>query len=394
MLYYVRVKWCFSDTLQTTSCETQWLLKIQLTTIADQCQLSQYINKLYIYQKAVTRFLHKMRRKGIHSDTRRSLSEKNRSLMLWLVQDESVNGWETLKGREIGQDSSQRTLSEFETVFSSNYPALKRLILTLSSAELRAVFSSAQLQSMKNMIDRLLNSIRCLELSTNNILRLIQNGYTVLLLERDVEQFAEMMRNLYDSWIKPGMELYLWGDIDIDSWLLQLIFWAWKPEEQQSETLPLWQKIAHIDTDQFEKITEVLKPQAACRFQLMRLDDGRAISVKHSEVKINMCETDTFCLYISECSKTDHIMQMKMWESDKFFSISLNIKMCMLDFNQFPLKPEVCEEWGIEHPHFWSDRLILHCNFHMTYQSADFFAEFESDFKWKWMKNSDHEVIS
>ena len=232
--------------------------------------------------------------------------------------------------------SPGQTSSWFKTVFLNNYTALRNLILLLSPAELRALFTLVKLQSMKNVIDRLLSLIRCLGPFVNEISRLLQEGYQVLLLGKDVWWFDEMMRNLYDSWIKPGVGSYLmWGDDE--SWLLQLIVWAWKLKGQHYGTLPSWQKVAHIYIDWFGEVMEVLKPQATCGFQPMRLDDGQAISVKYFQAKVNTCETDTVCLFISECSRVkdhDHIMWMKMCNSDKFLNY---IKGCaetrMLNLN-------------------------------------------------------------
>ena len=168
--------------------------------------------------------------------------------------------------------SPSQTSSQFKTVFLNNYTALRNLIPLLSPAELRALFTLTELQSIKNVIDRLFSLIRCLEPFTNEISKLLQKEYQVLLLEKDVQWFDEMIRNLYNFWIKSGVEPYLmWGDNKPQ--LLQLIVWAWKSREQHHRTLPSWQKVAHTYTNWFEEITEVLKPQAICGFQSMRLNN-------------------------------------------------------------------------------------------------------------------------
>ena len=234
------------------------------------------------------------------------------------------------------KESLNQTSLWFKTIFLNNYTVLRNLISLLSPAELRALFTLAELQLMKNVIDRLLSSIRCLKFLTNEISRLLQKGYQVLLLKKNVWWFDEMMRNLYNFWIKLDIEPYLmWGDDE--SWLLQLIVWAWKLREQHHRTLLLWQKVAHIYINWFGEVTEVLKSQAICKFQPMRLDDGQTISVKYLWAKVNICETDTVCLFIDECLRAknhDYIMWMKMCNSDKFLNY---VKECaetkVLDFN-------------------------------------------------------------
>ena len=55
----------------------------------------------------------------------------------------------------------------------------------------------------------------------------------------------------------------------------------------------------------------------------MRFDDGQAIFIKYLQAKVNTCETNTVYLFIDECSRVknhDHIMQMKMCNSDKFLN--------------------------------------------------------------------------
>ena len=282
--------------------------------------------------------------------------------------------------------SPGQTSSRFKTVFLNNYTALRNLIPLLSPAELRALFTPAELQSMKDVIDRLLSPIRCLGPPANEISRLLQEGYQVLLLGKDVRWFDEMMRNPYDSWIKPGVGPYLmWGDDEPR--LLQLIVWAWKPRGQHRGTLPPWQKVAHTYTDRFGEVTEVLEPQATCGFQPMRLDDGQAISVKYPQAKVNTCETDTVCLFIGECSRAkdhDHIMRMKMCNSDKFLSY---VKGCaetrVLDLNQESSQSESYDECKISDSYPRPTGPFLCCQFHLPQypeQPANFFIN--PDSKW------------
>ena len=66
-----------------------------------------------------------------------------------------------------------------------------------------------------------------------------------------------------------------------------------------------------------------MKSQATCEFQSMKFDDRQAISVKYSQIKINTYETDTVYLFINEYLRVknhNHIMQMKMCNSDKFLN--------------------------------------------------------------------------
>ena len=118
--------------------------------------------------------------------------------------------------------SPGQTSSQFKTVFLNNYTALRNLISLLSSAELKALFTLTEFQLMKNVINRLLSSIKCLRSSTNEISRLLQKKYQILLLKKNVQWFNEIMKNLYDFWIKSDVESYLMWEDDKPQ-LLQLI---------------------------------------------------------------------------------------------------------------------------------------------------------------------------
>ena len=286
----------------------------------------------------------------------------------------------------IKKESLSQTSSQFKTIFLNNYTALRNLIPLLSPAELKALFTPAELQSMKNVIDKLLSPIRCLRSLTNEISRLLQKGYQILLLKKDVQWFNEMMRNPYNSWIKPGIEPYLmWGNDKPQ--LLQLIIWAWKPREQHCRTLPPWQKVAHTYTNQFEEVTEILKPQAICEFQSMRLDDRQAISIKYPQTKVNTCETDTVYLFIDECSKAkdyDHIIQMKMCNSNKFLNyVKEYVETRMLNFNQESSQSENYDKCKISNSYPKPTEPFLCCQFHLPQypeQPANFFIN--SNSKW------------
>ena len=276
----------------------------------------------------------------------------------------------------------RRDLSRIETVFANHYPILEVLIPLLSPTELKALFTPETLWNMRKVIDRLLNPVRCLGAPANDILKLLQAGYIVLLLGSDVKKFKRMMKTPYDSWIRRGPDIFA---LDPPR-PLEILLWAWKPSEGKISTVPPpWLEIAHTDTDESGEIIESLEPLTACGFQPIRL--GKVI---HSRAKVNMCETDALRLYIGTFSRNknnDHYMRINMWESDKFLKTE-GLEIEILDLSKPTPQYNAYQEWGLRGDHPRPEGPLLHCSFdapQYSFQAVEFFAEFDSSRGFKWL---------